>query len=270
VSAVERLDAPPAAESAAVHYVEVDALSKIYNPGPRQVEALGSVSFSVRSGDFVSILGPSGCGKSTLLMIVGGLEPATTGSVRVAGEAVSGPRLRTGVIFQDPTLLPWKTVLENVLFPVQIQRRMTPEFRARADELLRLVGLQDFEHKRPHELSGGMKQRAAICRALVTDPDLMLMDEPFSALDAITRDELNVALLDIWERHHKTGLFVTHSIREAVFLSDRVIVMGRRPSRIVADVPVPFPRPRDIRIQESSAFTEICAMLRDKIGSHHG
>lgn len=260
---------PPAAEGD-VQYVVVDALSKIYNPGPHQVEALGSVSFSVRSGDFVSILGPSGCGKSTLLMIVGGLEPATTGAVRVASESVSGPRMRTGVIFQDPTLLPWKTVLENVLFPVQIQRRLTPEFTARAEELLRLVGIQDFQRKRPHQLSGGMKQRAAICRALVTDPDLLLMDEPFSALDAITRDELNVALLDIWERHHKTGLFVTHSIREAVFLSDRVIVMGRRPSRIVADVTVPFPRPRNINIQETTAFTEICALLRDQIGSHHG
>jgi NitT/TauT family transport system ATP-binding protein len=253
-----------------VQYVEVEALSKIYNPGPHQIEALGSVSFSVRPGDFVSILGPSGCGKSTLLMIIGGLEPGTTGTVRVAGESVAGPRLRTGIIFQDSTLLPWKTVVENVLFPVKIQRRLTPDIRARADELLRLVGLEDFQRKRPHQLSGGMKQRAAICRALVTDPDLLLMDEPFSALDAITRDELNVALLDIWERHHKTGLFVTHSIREAVFLSDRVIVMGRRPSRIVADVTVPFPRPRDIHIQESSAFTEICAMLRDRIDSHHG
>jgi NitT/TauT family transport system ATP-binding protein len=269
VSAVAPVQVPSPATAESVPYVEVEALSKIYNPGPNQVEALGSVTFSVRSGDFVSILGPSGCGKSTLLMIIGGLEPGTTGGVRVAGEPVSAPRLRTGIIFQDATLLPWKTVLENVLFPVRIQHRLTPEFADRAEELLRLVGLHDFRSKRPHELSGGMKQRAAICRALVTDPDLLLMDEPFSALDAITRDELNVALLDIWERHHKTGLFVTHSIREAVFLSDRVIVMGQRPSRIVADVTVPFPRPRDIHIQESASFTQICATLRDKIDSRH-
>jgi len=270
VSATVRAEQASAQSGLRADYVEVETLTKIYNPGPHQIEALGSVSFSVKSGDFVSVLGPSGCGKSTLLMIVGGLEPATTGKVRVAAEEVVGPRLRTGIIFQDPTLLPWKTVLENVLFPVRIQRGRTDAYRERALDLLRLVGLQDFHAKRPHELSGGMKQRAAICRALITDPDLLLMDEPFSALDAITRDELNVALLDIWERHHKTGLFVTHSIREAVFLSDRVIVMGRRPSRIVADVVVPFPRPRSIHLQESSAFTELCATLRDSIGSQHG
>jgi NitT/TauT family transport system ATP-binding protein len=136
--------------------------------------------------------------------------------------------------------------------------------------LLQMVGLTDFAEKRPHQLSGGMKQRVAICRALVTDPDLLLMDEPFSALDAITRDELNVALLDIWQRHHKTGLFVTHSIREAVFLSDRVIVMGRRPSRIVADVRIDFSRPRDVHVQESAEFTRLCTQLRDAIESQHG
>jgi NitT/TauT family transport system ATP-binding protein len=166
--------------------------------------------------------------------------------------------------------LPWKSVLDNVLFPVRIQKRGDADkFRERALELLRMVGLYDFQDKRPHQLSGGMKQRAAICRALITDPDLLLMDEPFSALDAMTRDELNVALLDIWQRHHKTGLFVTHSIREAVFLSDRVVVMGARPSRIVADVTIPFPRPRDIHVQESREFTELTVMLRDQIASQH-
>ncbi len=254
---------------AARAYVEVDGVTKVYNPGPSQIEAVSDVSFSLASGDFVSILGPSGCGKSTLLMMVGGLEPATRGAVRIGGREVSGPRTETGIIFQDPTLLPWKSVLDNVLFPVKIQHRELAPYTERALELLRMVGLHPFRDKRPHQLSGGMKQRAAICRALICDPDLLLMDEPFSALDAITRDELNVALLDIWERHHKTGLFVTHSIREAVFLSDRVLVMGLRPSRIVADVPIPFPRPRDIHLQESAEFTRIAAMLREHIGSQH-
>lgn len=250
-------------------YVSLEGVSKIYNPGPRQVEAVSELSFTVGSGQFVAILGPSGCGKSTLLMMVAGLEHSTTGAIRVAGEAVEKPRMQTGIIFQDPTLLPWKSVLENVLFPVAIQRREWEAHKARAIELLALVGLADFRDKKPHQLSGGMKQRAAICRALVTDPDLLLMDEPFSALDAITRDELNVVLLDIWEKHHKTGLFVTHSIREAVFLSDRVIVMGRRPSRIVADVQIDFGRPRDIHLQETPEFSRFCAQLRDAIESHH-
>ena len=257
------------ASSAEPAYLQVEALTKIYNPGPSQIEAVTEVSFSVRARDFVSILGPSGCGKSTLLMMIGGLEPPSAGAVRIAGKAVTGPREATGIIFQDPTLLPWKTVLDNVLFPVRIQHRDPAPYTERALELLRMVGLHPFRDKRPHQLSGGMKQRAAICRALICDPDLLLMDEPFSALDAITRDELNVALLDIWERHHKTGLFVTHSIREAVFLSDRVIVMGLRPSRIVADVTIPFPRPRDIRLQESVEFARMAASLRDHIGSQH-
>ena len=249
------------------HYVEVAGVRKVFNPGPAQIEAVTSVSFDALSGDFVSILGPSGCGKSTLLMMVGGLEPPTQGSIRVAGEAVSGPRLKTGIIFQDATLLPWKSVMENVLYPVRIQRRPLAEYRERAADLLRMVGLLEFQDKRPHQLSGGMKQRTAICRALVTDPDLLLMDEPFSALDAITRDELNVVLLDIWQRHHKTALFVTHSIREAVFLSDRILVMGKRPARIIADVPVPFRRPREVHLQESADFTRLCALLRGQIES---
>ena len=265
-----RSTSPSSAEPAhAPAYLQVEALTKIYNPGPAQIEAVSGVSFSVRPRDFVSILGPSGCGKSTLLMMIGGLEPPSAGTVRIAGKPVAGPREDTGIIFQDPTLLPWKTVLDNVLFPVHIQRRDPAPYAERALELLRMVGLYPFRDKRPHQLSGGMKQRAAICRALICDPDLLLMDEPFSALDAITRDELNVALLDIWERHHKTGLFVTHSIREAVFLSDRVLVMGLRPSRIVADVTIPFARPRDIHLQESVEFARLAAMLRDHIGSQH-
>ena len=256
--------------SPAAPYVEADAVRKVYNPGRQAVEAVNSVSFSVESGEFVSILGPSGCGKSTLLMMVGGLEPATAGALRVGGRPVEGPRTEFGVIFQDPTLLPWKSALDNVLFPIHIFRRPKDEYRERAETLLRMVGLGDFMHKRPHQLSGGMKQRVAICRALVHDPQLLLMDEPFSALDAITRDEMNVALLDLWDRYHKTALFVTHSLREAVFLSDRVLVMAGRPSTIMCDIPSPFPRPRDLGIGESKEFNEICAFLRGKIEEGHG
>jgi NitT/TauT family transport system ATP-binding protein len=202
-------------------------------------------------------------------MLLGGLEAATEGEIRIGGSPVKGPRLDTGIMFQDPTLLPWKTVLENVLFPIRIQGKSMEEFRPRALELLEMVKIADFAGKKPAQLSGGMRQRAAICRALIYNPHLLLMDEPFSALDAMTRDELNEALLDIWQRYHKTGLFVTHSIREAVFLSDRVLVMAPRPSSIIADVRIPFGRPRDVSVQERREFTELCAMLRAKIGSRH-
>jgi NitT/TauT family transport system ATP-binding protein len=223
----------------------------------------------VNSGDFVSIIGPSGCGKSTLLMMIAGLEKPTEGTISIAGQLVSGPSTTTGIMFQDSTLLPWKTALENVLFPIQIQKRMSLAFRQRAVELLNTVGLGKFIDTRPAELSGGMKQRVAICRALVHDPLLLLMDEPFSALDAISRDDLGELLLGLWQKYQKTALFVTHSIREAVFLSDRVIVMAPRPSRIIADVKIPFGRPRDAAVQETSEYAKLCASLRAQIGSQH-
>ena len=256
--------------AAGTPYIEADRVRKVYNPGPRAVEALSSVTFTVQTGEFISILGPSGCGKSTLLMMVAGLEMATGGRLTVGGRPVTGPRTDFGVIFQDPTLLPWKSALDNVLFPIHILKRPRTEYRRRAEELLTMVGLQDFLAKRPHQLSGGMKQRVAICRALVYDPELLLMDEPFSALDAISRDEMNVALLDIWDTYRKTALFVTHSIREAVFLSDRVLVMAGRPSTILADVRSPFPRPRDLVIGETPEFNEICTFLREKIEEGYG
>jgi NitT/TauT family transport system permease protein len=237
-------------------YVVVDGVRKVYGAGARALEAVSLVSFSARTGEFISILGPSGCGKSTLLMMVAGLEPVTAGRIAVDGRLVTGPRAGTGVIFQDPVLLPWKSVVDNVLFPIRILRRPVDGFRQRAAELLDAVGLAEFHAKRPHQLSGGMRQRAAICRALIHDPALLLMDEPFSALDAMTRDEMNALLMDIWHRYRKTVLFVTHSIREAVFLSDRVLVMARRPSTIIADVGVPLPRPRDLSIEETPAFNE--------------
>ncbi len=227
------------------------------------------MSFAIERGQFIAILGPSGCGKSTLLMMCGGLEPITAGSISVDGKPVTGPRTSIGVIFQDSTLLPWKTVLENVMFPVKLLHRNRAEHLDRAHELLRLVGLGGFENHKPHQLSGGMRQRAAICRALVYDPDILLMDEPFSALDAITRDEMNDLLLDIWSRYRKTVLFVTHSIREAVYLADRVLVMNRRPATVVADVAVDLPRPRAPAIGETARFNELCGHLRGMIEHSH-
>jgi len=251
-------------------YVQVAEVSKIYRSGtPNAVEAVSSVSFSVPHGQFVAILGPSGCGKSTLLMMVGGLEPVTTGHIAVDGSAMTGPRTSIGVMFQDSTLLPWKSALDNVLFPIRILKRPVDAYRDAARQLLERVGLDDFANKKPHELSGGMRQRVAICRALVYDPELLLMDEPFSALDAITRDEMNELLLDLWQQYTKTALFVTHSIREAVMLADRVLVMTRRPATIVEDLTIPFTRPRDMAIGESREFNEICGHLRERIEESH-
>jgi NitT/TauT family transport system ATP-binding protein len=242
---------------------------KIYGAGKNIFEAIRSVTFSVKEGEFVSILGPSGCGKSTLLMMIAGLEGITGGTINVGGRPVERPRTEMGIMFQDPTLLPWKTAVENVLFPIDMMRRPRKQYQERALELLRLTGLAGCEHKKPRQLSGGMRQRVSICRVLVSNPRVLLMDEPFSALDAITRDEMNVVLLEIWQKYRKTAVFVTHSIREAVLLSDRVLVMGGSPSTIVSDVSVPFGRPRDFALGETSEFNHLCAMLRDQIEHAH-
>ena len=253
-------------------YVEVAEVSKIYRSGRGEaVEAVSSVSFTVPRGQFVAILGPSGCGKSTLLMMVGGLEAVTSGRITIGATPMTAPRTSIGIMFQDATLLPWKSAVDNVLFPIRVLKRPMDQYWDPAHALLDRVGLNGFAHKKPHELSGGMRQRVAICRALVYDPELLLMDEPFSALDAITRDEMNELLLDLWQQYTKTALFVTHSIREAVFLADRVLVMTRRPSTIVEDLTIPFARPRSLDIGESREFNEICRHLRERIEhSHHG
>jgi NitT/TauT family transport system ATP-binding protein len=238
---------------------------KVYEVGSGAFEAIRSVTFSVREGEFVSILGPSGCGKSTLLMMIAGLEAVTAGRIEVGTRPVTRPRTEIGIMFQDPTLLPWKNALDNVLFPIDMMRRPRREYHDRAMELLRMTGLSGSERKKPRQLSGGMRQRVSICRVLVSDPRVLLMDEPFSALDAITRDEMNVVLLDIWQKFRKTAVFVTHSIREAVLLSDRVLVMGGNPSTVISDVNIPFPRPRDFSLGETAEFNRLCATLRECI-----
>jgi NitT/TauT family transport system ATP-binding protein len=251
-------------------FIRGDGLRKVYDPEGKAVEALHNVNFRIERGEFVSILGPSGCGKSTLLMMCAGLEEISDGSLVVAEREMTGPREDVGIMFQDPTLLPWKTVLENVLFPARIARVPIEPVRHRAEALLRSVGLQSFEEHRPHQLSGGMRQRVSICRALVNDPSILLMDEPFSALDAITRDQMNVLLLDLWQQQQaRTALFITHAIREAVLLSDRILVMTKRPATIVQDIVVPFARPRSPELVEGVEFNRLCGHLRGMIEESH-
>lgn len=251
-------------------FIELDGVGKTYRTRTGSVHAVAQASFEVRQGEFVSLLGPSGCGKSTLLMMVAGLETASSGRLAFRGLPIEGPRSDNGIIFQDATLLPWKSVLENVLFPVDILKRPRADYEARALELITRVGLRGFERKKPHELSGGMRQRVAICRALVHDPQVLLMDEPFSALDAITRDQMNVVLAEMLENYNKTVLFVTHSIREAVYLSDRVLVMSGRPSSITLDLAIDFPRPRKPDIEDSPRFRGLVRTLRESIEQAHG
>lgn len=241
---------PAAADEAS--WIEVNGLRKVYQPRRSEpTHALADIDFTVRRGEFISIVGPSGCGKTTMLKILAGLIPRTEGVVRVAGRDVDGPLPQVGMVFQAATLLPWRTILQNVMVPVEVQRLDASAYRKRALELLEMVGLGGFEGKYPHELSGGMQQRAGICRALVHDPAVLLMDEPFGALDAMTREYMNVELLRIWKESGKTIVLVTHSIPEAVFLSDRVVVLSSRPGRIAEIVPVELERPRDLSVMSS-------------------
>jgi NitT/TauT family transport system ATP-binding protein len=245
--------------------VRVASLKKTYG----EIEAIRELSFEVSNGEFLSVLGPSGCGKSTLLMMIAGLIAPTGGDIRVKGAVVDGPRREVGMVFQTPVLLPWRTVLQNVLFPVELLKLPRSQYHARALELLRMAKIEEFAGLLPRQLSGGMRQRAAICRALVHDPSLLLMDEPFSALDAITRDEMGVELLRIWQANRKTVIFVTHSIREAAFLSDRVLVMGRRPSSIIDELRIELPRPRQLDMTEDEAFNRYVRHLRKAIEASH-
>ena len=242
--------------------VVVDGIGKTY---PGGVEAIREARFRVVPGEFLSLLGPSGCGKSTLLMMIAGLLAPSRGSIRVAGAEVLGPRRDVGIVFQSPVLLPWRTALDNVLLPVEMLRLRRADYERRARELLAMAKVDDFAAKLPHELSGGMRQRVAICRALVHDPALLLMDEPFSALDALTRDQMGLELLRIWDVHKKTVVFVTHSIREAVFLSDRVLVMTPRPATIGFETDVKLSRPRTMDMQETDEFNRYVGLLRHAI-----
>ena len=243
--------------------VRVAALNKIYRTLEGiDIEALKNVSFDVADGEFITVVGPSGCGKSTLLKILAGILRRTSGDVRLRDTPINGPSRDVGVVFQAPVLLPWRTVLQNVMLPVEIQGRDRVHFEARARDYIKLVGLAGFERKYPNELSGGMQQRVGISRALVHEPAFLLMDEPFGALDAMTRESMNLELLRIWQESKKTVLLVTHSIPEAVFLADRVIVMSPRPGRISEILPIDLPRPRELEVINSAPFGRYVAAIR--------
>jgi NitT/TauT family transport system ATP-binding protein len=244
-------------QAASPVFIQVGSVSKSYTARDgNPVVAVDDVSLEIVAGEFVSIVGPSGCGKSTLLSIVAGLAPATRGEVRIEGRPVREPYTKVGIVFQNDLLLDWRTVLGNVLFQFEMRGKSPRAFEGRARDLIASVGLADFERKHPFELSGGMRQRVALCRALVHDPPLLLMDEPFGALDALTRDQHQVDLQRIWQESRKTVLFVTHSISEAVFLSDRVVVMTPRPGRIREVLTIDLPRPRTLDVRESQAFAQ--------------
>jgi NitT/TauT family transport system ATP-binding protein len=249
----------------AASVLRIKAVRKLY----RDLEAIRNVSFDVAASEFVSVLGPSGCGKSTLLMMVAGLVETTEGEISINGAPVTGPRPEIGVVFQQPVLLPWRTILDNVLFPIELLKLPRSKYVQRAMDLLAMAKIDDFAHHLPRQLSGGMRQRASICRALIHDPSILLMDEPFSALDAITRDEMGVELLRIWQANRKTVIFVTHSIREAAFLSDRVLVMGRRPATIIEEMAIDLPRPRQIAMMEDERFNQYVRRLRKAIEASH-
>jgi NitT/TauT family transport system ATP-binding protein len=248
-------DAPPSHGP----LIDVRSLSKSFGT----MQALKEVSFEIKRGEFVSLLGPSGCGKSTLMMILVGLYSADHGQVQIAGRTIIEPFIDVGIVFQNPELLEWRTALQNILLQIEIRKLPRRQYAARATELLDQVGLAGFEDKLPFELSGGMRQRVALCRALIHDPKILLMDEPFGALDALTRDQMNLDLQRIWLEKRKTAIFVTHSIDEAVFLSDRVIVMTPRPGRIAEIFDIDLPRPRTLNVKETPAFNDYAARIRN-------
>jgi len=260
----------PAAESGRQPTIAIRRLTKIYPTADgHEITALANVDLDIANGEFVTVVGPSGCGKTTLLKILAGIMRRSSGSVLLNGAPIERPSREVGVVFQQPILLPWRTVLSNMLLPVELQRRDRQAHLDRARQYLALAGLTGFEDKYPHELSGGMQQRVGIGRALVHDPAVLLMDEPFGALDAMTRDTMNIELLRIWDESRKTVLLITHSIAEAVLLADRVIVMSPRPGRIVEVVPVKLPRPRTLDMINSEAFGHYVRAIRRHFGGSH-
>jgi NitT/TauT family transport system ATP-binding protein len=247
--------------------IGLEGVSLVYRSKNAEVHALDNVSLAATDREFVALLGPSGCGKSTLLKLISGLIPQSSGEIRVNGRPISGPTASIGIVFQSPLLMAWRTVLENVLLQIEIRDLRVADYRAPARDLLRLVGLDGFEDAHPHQLSGGMQQRVGLCRALIHDPDLLIMDEPFGALDAMTRELMNAELQRIWIERQKTVLFITHSISEAVFLADRVLVMSPRPGRIVGEIVVDLPRPRTVATTELPAFVHFTREVRRRLNT---
>lgn len=251
------------------HIIDLNAVTQTFVSSDRSpVTALQGVDLHLRRHEFVSLIGPSGCGKSTILRLIAGLIRPTGGEVRIFDLPVSEPRDEIGLVFQKPTLLPWLSVLDNITFPMRHKYgHVQLQDEARARQLLAMVGLKDFGHQLPHELSGGMQQRVSIARSLLHDPDILLMDEPFSALDALTRDEMSFELLRIWNERPKTVIFVTHSIQEALLLSDRIVVMSARPGRVADIIDVPLPRPRSMATLADPVFTAMANEIRLQVFS---
>lgn len=264
-SALESQKAVPQPIRSGEVVIEANALTKAFS---EEVIALQGASFKIEKGAFISLVGPSGCGKSTLLRLVAGLIDRTSGSIKVNSEEVDEPRTDIGMMFQKPTLLEWRTAVENVLLPTEIRGSVSEDDRRRAIEALHLVGLKDFEFHFPRQLSGGMQQRVALARLLQTGADILLLDEPFGALDEFTRERLNIELCRIVDPVPTTSLFVTHNIAEAIFLADEVMVMTPRPGRLARIVEVPFERPRSLDLQLTPEFNAIESEVRDILGSY--
>jgi NitT/TauT family transport system ATP-binding protein len=243
--------------------IELFGVTKNFEHDGKIVRALGPIDLAIESGSFVSVVGPSGCGKSTLLRLVAGLEAPTEGRLRRHGSELDGPSCEVGIVFQDHVLFPWASVLENVMLPADVLSLPSAPALERARWLLELTGLKDFADHKPHMLSGGMKQRAAFCRAVLADPQLLLLDEPFGALDALTREELSLELSRLWQDLGRTALLITHDIEEAILLGDRIIIMSDRPGRIRLDMKVDLPRPRDVNTVKNPRFIEIHQTARD-------
>jgi NitT/TauT family transport system ATP-binding protein len=257
-------------------FVELDHVSLTYRLGKETTLALADATLAIDRGEFIAVVGPSGCGKSTIMKLVTGLLPASGGEVRVAGKMVSGPIKGVGMAFQNPTLMPWRTTMANILLPMEVVephkrrfRKARAEYEARAMKLLGTVGLADFSQKYPWQLSGGMQQRSNLCRALIHEPELLMLDEPFGALDAFTREELWGVMQALWLEKHFTGVLVTHDLREAVYLADTVYVMSRRPGRIVLSRKIDIPRPRTLATTFEPHFVDLVHELRDRIHQEH-
>jgi NitT/TauT family transport system ATP-binding protein len=267
------LQTAPNRAKQAEFFIELEAVTLSYGRGAKQINALGVTDLRLKQGDFVALVGPSGCGKSTILKLVTGLLNATSGSVYVAGRAVGAEAVRVGMAFQNPTMLPWLTVRDNVMLPLKIvppfreqyRAKCKTEFRDRAEALLKEVGLGQFGDKHPWQLSGGMLQRASLCRALVHEPQLLLLDEPFGALDQFTREELWSIMQELWMKFRPTVLLVTHDLKEAGYLANRICVMRARPGQIIDDAEVAFPRPRTIEMSYSPKFVSMTQRLRELI-----
>ena len=242
--------------------IEGRGVRKTYRTQDGEVETLKPLDFKIRAGEFVSVIGPSGCGKSTLMKMVAGLLPISGGELLLSGHTVRGPQTNVGIVFQSALLLPWRKVIDNILLQAEIRNLPMEAARARAEQLIEMAGLKGFENKYPWQLSGGMQQRVAILRALLHDPPVLLMDEPFGALDAMTRERMNLELQRIWMAAGKTVLLITHSIPEAIFLSDRVFVMTERPGQIAATYDIDLPRPRTLDVMGSEQFASYARSLR--------